>query len=89
MPNDTQGQRGALIFSALDWMRDSGPGGRTAAMVSSHVSEVLQVYKTAEAYIKGTQFQLIIGARESAYVYAFAVPQSASQGSNFYKPSVS
>jgi hypothetical protein len=41
-------------------------------------------YKTAEVLTEGTQFSFVLGARESAYVYAFAVSQPL--GGNFYAP---
>jgi len=42
-------------------------------------------YKTAGAYSEGTEFHFVVGARENAYVYTFAVSQSSLDGS-FYSP---
>jgi hypothetical protein len=42
-------------------------------------------YKTAEALTDGTQFRFVIGSRESAYVYAFAVSRPSRDG-KFYAP---
>jgi hypothetical protein len=42
-------------------------------------------YQTAEAYTDATQFRFVVGARESAYVYTFAVSQS-SRGGSFSTP---
>ncbi|MDR0323716.1 MAG: C1 family peptidase, partial [Treponema sp.] len=44
-------------------------------------------YKTAEALSGGTQYRLIIGARESAYVYTFAVSHF-SDDDRFYAPAL-
>jgi hypothetical protein len=38
------------------------------------------VYKTAESFTEGARFRFILGARESAYVYAFAVSRPAKDG---------
>jgi len=43
--------------------------------------------RSTEVYAGGTEYRFIIGARESAYVYTFAVSQS-SHDSIFYAPSL-
>jgi len=43
------------------------------------------VYKTVETYTEGDMFSFIVGARESAYVYAFAFSQPAGE-SRFFSP---
>jgi hypothetical protein len=42
-------------------------------------------YKTTEALTEGTQFRFVVGSRESAYVYAFAVSRPSRDG-KFYAP---
>jgi hypothetical protein len=42
-------------------------------------------YKTTQTYAEGTQFRFSVGARESAYVYVFAVSRPA-RDNNFYTP---
>jgi hypothetical protein len=58
-----------------------GPEPRPAALVVSPEGH----FRTAENYTEGTQFRLVIGAGESAYVYTFAVSRPARDG-NFYTP---
>ncbi|MDR0315273.1 MAG: C1 family peptidase [Treponema sp.] len=57
--------------------------GRAATRNAALVMSPEGYYKTAEVYTEGTQFRFITGARESAYVYAFAVSRPA-RDNNFY-----
>ena len=43
------------------------------------------IYKSTAAFSEGAQLRFIIGSRESAYVYAFAVSRS-DRDNNFYSP---
>jgi hypothetical protein len=43
------------------------------------------VYRTVETFTEGAEFRITAGARESAYVYAFSVSQSA-QDNDFFAP---
>ena len=66
-------------FTRIEILGDSAPV--PAAMVRSPNG----VYTTAEAYTEGTQLRFMVGSRESAYMYSFAVSRSARDG-NFYTP---
>ena len=65
-------------FTRIEILGQAAP--KPAALVFSD-----GYYKTAEAFTEGTQFRFVVGARETAYVYSFAVSRP-SRDNNFYSP---
>jgi C1A family cysteine protease len=70
-------------FARIEMLGQIAP--RTAALVRVPSEYSGGYYKTAEALTEGTQFRFVVGARESAYVYAFAVSRPSRDG-KFYAP---
>jgi hypothetical protein len=65
-------------FAQIEILDPAGPKNADLVFSSGY-------YKTAQVYTEGTQFRVIAGARESAYVYAFAVFRP-DRDDNFYTP---
>ncbi|MDR0290554.1 MAG: C1 family peptidase [Treponema sp.] len=70
-------------FSGFTRIELPGPEPRNAALAITPEG----YYRTAEVYTEGTQLRFVIGAGESAYVYAFAVSRPAHDN-NFYTPTL-
>ena len=70
----------AVIFDGFVQLEMTGERGTGQAQLALSPEGI---YRTEEIYTEGGQFSFVIGARESAYVYAFTFSQPAGESTIF------